>query len=104
MGMDRLCWCRVWRLVVWAKMSVKALWGAPAPVGAQSAGSKVGLGVAGLTQEELSERVGIGVAYLSRLENGHRGARWHTVMRLLRALNATLADLGDAIDKQSSEG
>jgi transcriptional regulator with XRE-family HTH domain len=53
---------------------------------------------AGLTQEDLSARVGIGVAYLSRLENGHRGARWHTVMRLLRALDATLADLGDAID------
>jgi transcriptional regulator with XRE-family HTH domain len=55
---------------------------------------------AGLTQEELSARVGIGVAYLSRLENGHRGARWHTVMRLLRALDATLADLGRAIDQQ----
>jgi len=54
---------------------------------------------AGLTQEELSSRVGIGVAYLSRLENGHRGARWHTVMRLLRALDVTLADLGDAIDR-----
>lgn len=58
---------------------------------------------AGLTQEELSERVGIGVAYLSRLENGHRGARWHTVMRLLRALNARLADLGEAIERQDSE-
>lgn len=57
---------------------------------------------AGLTQEELSARVGIGVAYLSRLENGHRGARWHTVMRLLRALDASLADLGEAIDRQGS--
>jgi transcriptional regulator with XRE-family HTH domain len=57
---------------------------------------------AGLTQEELSGRVGIGVAYLSRLENGHRGARWHTVMRLLRALDATLADLGDEIDQNDS--
>jgi transcriptional regulator with XRE-family HTH domain len=56
---------------------------------------------AGLTQEELSARVGIGVAYLSRLENGHRGARWHTVMRLLRALDTTLADLGGAIDQQT---
>jgi len=54
---------------------------------------------AGLTQEELASRVGIGVAYVSRLENGHRGARWHTVMRLLRALDATLADLGDAITR-----
>jgi transcriptional regulator with XRE-family HTH domain len=54
---------------------------------------------AGLTQQELAERVGIGVEYVSRLENGHRGARWHTVMRLLRALDATLADLGVAIDQ-----
>jgi transcriptional regulator with XRE-family HTH domain len=53
---------------------------------------------ASLTQEELADRVGIGVAYVSRLENGHRGARWHTVMRLLRALDATLADLGKAIE------
>jgi transcriptional regulator with XRE-family HTH domain len=58
---------------------------------------------AGLTQEELAARVGIGVAYVSRLENGHRGARWHTVMRLLRALDATLADLGDAIDRVERE-
>jgi transcriptional regulator with XRE-family HTH domain len=55
-------------------------------------------GQAGLTQEELSARVGIGVAYLSRLENGHRGARWHTVMRLLQALDATLLDLEKAIN------
>jgi transcriptional regulator with XRE-family HTH domain len=54
---------------------------------------------AGLTQQELAARVGIGVEYVSRLENGHRGARWHTVMRLLRALDATLADLGKAIDQ-----
>lgn len=54
---------------------------------------------AGLTQQELAERVGIGVEYVSRLENGHRGARWHTVMRLLRALDATLADLGVTIDQ-----
>jgi transcriptional regulator with XRE-family HTH domain len=52
-----------------------------------------------LTQEQLAARVGIGATYLSQIENGHRGARWHTVMRLLRALDATLADLGDAIVK-----
>jgi len=51
-----------------------------------------------LTQQELADRVGMGVEYISRLENGHRGARWHTVMRLLRALDVTLADLGDAIE------
>jgi transcriptional regulator with XRE-family HTH domain len=58
---------------------------------------------ADLTQEELANRVGMGVAYVSRLENGHRGARWHTVMRLLRALDVTLADLGDAIKRAERE-
>lgn len=58
---------------------------------------------AGLTQQELADRVGIGVEYVSRLENGHRGARWHTVMRLLRALDATLADLGNAIERIEHE-
>jgi transcriptional regulator with XRE-family HTH domain len=58
---------------------------------------------AGLTQQELADRVGIGVEYVSRLENGHRGARWHTVMRLLRALDATLADLGDAVERVERE-
>jgi transcriptional regulator with XRE-family HTH domain len=58
---------------------------------------------AGLTQQELADRVGIGVEYVSRLENGHRGARWHTVMRLLRALGASLADLGDAIERAGRE-
>jgi transcriptional regulator with XRE-family HTH domain len=58
---------------------------------------------AGFTQQELADRVGIGVAYVSRLENGHRGARWHTVMRLLRSLDVTLADLGDAIERAERE-
>jgi transcriptional regulator with XRE-family HTH domain len=58
---------------------------------------------AGLTQQELADRVGIGVEYVSRLENGHRGARWHTVMRLLRALDVTLADLGTAIERIEQE-
>jgi transcriptional regulator with XRE-family HTH domain len=58
---------------------------------------------AGLTQQQLADRIGMGVEYVSRLENGHRGARWHTVMRLLRALDATLADLGDAIERSEHE-
>jgi transcriptional regulator with XRE-family HTH domain len=52
---------------------------------------------AGLKQEELAERAGIGVTYVSQLENGHRGARWHTLRRLLRALGSDLHQLADAI-------
>ena len=58
---------------------------------------------AGITQQELADRVGIGVEYVSRLENGHRGARWHTVMRLLRALDVTVIDLGKAIERVERE-
>jgi transcriptional regulator with XRE-family HTH domain len=53
---------------------------------------------AGLTQEELASRVDIGATYVSQVENGHRGVRWHTLLRFLRALDADLRQLADAID------
>ncbi|HTC59558.1 MAG TPA: helix-turn-helix transcriptional regulator [Solirubrobacteraceae bacterium] len=55
---------------------------------------------AGLTQAEMGARADIGATYLSQLENGHRGVGWHTVMRILRGLDADLRDLGGAIDRQ----
>lgn len=59
---------------------------------------------AGLTQEELAARAHIGATYLSQLENGHRGVRWHSVTRILRALGADLHQLADAIDRGEREG
>ncbi len=50
---------------------------------------------AALTQEEFGARVGMDATYLSQLENGHRGIRWATVMRLLRALGLDLTDLAE---------
>ncbi len=50
---------------------------------------------AGLTQEEFGARAGMSATYLSQLENGHRGIRWATVMRILRALNLDLTDLAE---------
>jgi hypothetical protein len=55
---------------------------------------------AGMTQEALASRVGIGAAYLSQIENGHRGVSWHTVTRILHALNATLRQLADEYERQ----
>jgi transcriptional regulator with XRE-family HTH domain len=55
---------------------------------------------ASLTQEELAARSGIDVTYVSQVENGRRGVRWHTVMRLLRGLEMGVSDLGAEIDKQ----
>jgi transcriptional regulator with XRE-family HTH domain len=50
---------------------------------------------AALTQEEFGARAGMSATYLSQLENGHRGIRWATVMRILRALDLDLTDLAD---------
>jgi transcriptional regulator with XRE-family HTH domain len=50
---------------------------------------------AGLTQEEFGARAGMSATYLSQLENGHRGIRWATVMRILRALDLDLTDLAE---------
>jgi transcriptional regulator with XRE-family HTH domain len=58
---------------------------------------------AGLTQEALASRSGIDVTYISQVENGRRGVRWHTVMRFLRAIDMTVSDLGAEIDKQHEE-
>ncbi len=52
---------------------------------------------AGLTQEELGARAGIGTSYLSQLENGHRGVGWHSVTRLLNGIGADLHQLADVI-------
>jgi transcriptional regulator with XRE-family HTH domain len=56
-----------------------------------------------LTQEELAGRVEIGATYISQVENGHRGIRWHTLLGFLRALDADLRQLGEAIDKQQHD-
>lgn len=50
---------------------------------------------ADLTQDQLGERTGMSDTYLSQLENGRRGIRWTTVMRILRALNLDLTDLAE---------
>ncbi len=55
---------------------------------------------AGLTQEALAARVDIGATYISQVENGHRGIRWHTLLAFLRALDVDLGQLGEALEKQ----
>lgn len=55
---------------------------------------------AALTQEQLAAKVGVGSTYVSQVEHGHRGVRWHTLRKFLRALGADLHQLADAIDRQ----
>ena len=52
---------------------------------------------AGLTQEQLAAEVDVGATYVSQVENGHRGVRWHTLLHFLSALDADLHQLADAI-------
>jgi transcriptional regulator with XRE-family HTH domain len=56
---------------------------------------------ADLTQDELARRLGIHATYVSQVERGRRGVRWHTVLRFLDALGADLRQLAAAIEKQS---
>ena len=58
---------------------------------------------AGLTQEGLAARVDIGATYVSQVENGHRGIRWHTLLAFLQALDVDLYQLAEAIDKQEHQ-
>jgi transcriptional regulator with XRE-family HTH domain len=52
----------------------------------------------GLTQKALAERAGTSEAYISHAETGRLDVRWHTLRRLLRALDADLRQLASAID------
>lgn len=54
---------------------------------------------AGLTQVQAAERVHIRPQFVSEVENGRRGMRWHTLMATVRAYGATLADLAREIER-----
>jgi transcriptional regulator with XRE-family HTH domain len=54
---------------------------------------------AGLRQDELGGRLAIDATYISQIENGRRGVRWHTVMRFLRALDVSVGDLAALVEK-----
>ena len=58
---------------------------------------------AGLKQAAVAERAQIGVAYVSQIERGTRGVRWHTLLVLLSALDADLHQLADAISEAEKE-
>jgi transcriptional regulator with XRE-family HTH domain len=58
---------------------------------------------AGLTQDELAVRLDIHSTYVSQVERGRRGVRWHTVLRFLDALRANLHQLADAIAEVEKE-
>jgi transcriptional regulator with XRE-family HTH domain len=59
---------------------------------------------AGLKQAELGARAHVGAVYISQIEHGRRGVRWHTLLQLLAALDADLHQLADAIATVEADG
>jgi len=55
---------------------------------------------AGLTQKQAGEIIGIRSTFVSLVERGERGMRWHTLQAMLRAYGADLHALADAIEQQ----
>ena len=54
---------------------------------------------AGLTQEELSNRTGVHATYVSDVERGARNPSWATLVKLVRGMDTTMAELGDEFDR-----
>ena len=57
-----------------------------------------------LTQEELAERAGIHVTFLSRIESGRALPGLDVLERLARALGVTLAEVVQALDAEPDSG
>jgi transcriptional regulator with XRE-family HTH domain len=53
---------------------------------------------AGMTQEQVAERLGVDPTFVGRLERGQRGARWRTIRRILAAVDASVSDFASEID------
>lgn len=53
---------------------------------------------AGVTQEQLAERLGVDPTFIGRLERGQRGAHWRTIRRILTALNTNTTNFAQAIE------
>jgi transcriptional regulator with XRE-family HTH domain len=54
---------------------------------------------AALTQVQAADQAGIGSNFISAVERGERGMRWHTLLALLSAYGADLHDLADALKR-----
>jgi transcriptional regulator with XRE-family HTH domain len=52
-----------------------------------------------LSREAVAFRTGISTGALARIELGLSSPAWVTVARIARALEVTMAELGDAIDR-----
>jgi len=53
---------------------------------------------AGMTQEQVAERLEVDPTFIGRLERGQRGAHWRTIRRILVAVAANTSDFAREID------
>lgn len=53
---------------------------------------------AGITQEQLAERLNVDPTFVGRLERGQRGAHWRTIRRILAALDVSVARFALAVE------
>lgn len=53
----------------------------------------------GITQEALSNRTGVHPTYISDIERGARNPSWATLVKLVRGMDSTMAELGEAFDR-----
>jgi transcriptional regulator with XRE-family HTH domain len=53
---------------------------------------------ASLTQVQAAALIGVRSQFISEVERGNRGLRWHTLLALLAAYGANLHDLADGLD------
>jgi transcriptional regulator with XRE-family HTH domain len=53
---------------------------------------------AGMTQEQVAERLGVDATFVGRLERGQRGAHWRTIRRILAAVDSSVSDFANEID------
>lgn len=56
-----------------------------------------------MTQKDAAAQIGVRDTFVSQIENGHRGMRWHTLLAFLAAYDADLHDLADAIERDERE-
>jgi len=52
-----------------------------------------------LTQVEAADKIGIRSTFVSQVERGERGCRWHTLLKFLEAYDADLATLAVEIGR-----
>ncbi len=55
-----------------------------------------------MTQEQVAEQLGTDATFVSRIERGMRGLRWHTLRRFLRVYDADLHEFARAVDEVES--